>query len=118
MTSVENLRSITSVVKDFQFFVCEKWQLASDKQGSGNTANIGSITFIDDIITGNGIFAKLGEEWFDEYWMNYGLLKMKKKGKVKPIRSVEDFLDFKHSDKTKIVPVKTKKKNNNEQQCA
>ena len=117
VTPVENLRSITSVVRDFQFFVCEKWQLASDKQGSGNTANIGSITFIDDIIKGNGIFAKLGEEWFDEYWMNYGLLKMKMKGKVKPIRSIEDFLDFKHSDKTKIVPVKTKKKNNNEQQC-
>jgi hypothetical protein len=57
VTTVESLRSITSVIKDFQFFVCEKWQLASDRQGSGNTANIGSITAIDDILKGNGIFA-------------------------------------------------------------
>jgi len=35
VTKVESLRSIASVIKDFQFFVCEKWQLASDRQGSG-----------------------------------------------------------------------------------
>lgn len=62
VTTVDNLRSVASVVKDFQFFACEKWRLASDRQGSGNTANIGSITHIGDIIAGNGVFAKLGEE--------------------------------------------------------
>ena len=36
----EELRSITSVIKDFEFFVAEKWKIASDKSGSGNTANI------------------------------------------------------------------------------
>jgi hypothetical protein len=97
-------------VKDFQFFTCEKWRLASDKQGSYNTANIGSITFIEDIIAGNGLFAKLGEKWFDEYWMNYGVTTMIKKGNAVPITSIEDFLDFKEGDKSKIVPVKTKKK--------
>ncbi len=110
VTAVDKLRSIASVVKDFQFFVCEKWRLASDKQGSGNTANIGSITSIDDILTGNGIFARLGEKWFDEYWMNYGVTTMMKKGKAVPIRSIKNFLDFKGGDKSKIVPVKTKKK--------
>lgn len=118
VTSVDNLRSIASVVRDFQFFVCEKWRLASDKQGSGNTANIGSITHIEDILAGNGVFAKLGEEWFDEYWMNYGTTTMIKKGKATPIRSIEDFLDFKGGDKGKIVPVNTKKKiKNDEDQC-
>jgi hypothetical protein len=73
VTSVDSLRSIASVVRDFQFFVCEKWRLASDKQGSGNTANIGSITWIQDILSGNGVFARLGEKWFDEYWMNHGV---------------------------------------------
>lgn len=63
VTTVESLRSITSVIRDFEFFVCEKWQLASDRQGSGNTANIGSITCIEDILNANGVFAKLGEEW-------------------------------------------------------
>ena len=112
VTAVDNLRSIASAVKDFQFFTCEKWRLASDKQGSGNTANIGSITFIEDIIAGNGVFAKLGEEWFDEYWMNHGVTTMIKKGRAVPIRSIEDFLDFKKGDKSKIVDVRTKKKNN------
>jgi len=110
VSSVDKLRSIASVVRDFQFFVCEKWRLASDKQGSGNTTNIGSITCIEDIIAGNGIFAKLGEEYFDEYWMNYGVTTMIKKRKSTPIRSIEDFLDFKGGDKNKIVPMNTKRK--------
>jgi len=118
MTTVNNLRSIASVVKDFQFFVCEKWRLASDKQGSGNTANIGSITCIDDILAGNGVFANLGEEWFDEYWMNYGVTTRMKKGKATPIRSIEDFLDFKRGDKSQIMPMKRKKKlNKDEEEC-
>ncbi|MBI3985465.1 MAG: restriction endonuclease, partial [Lentisphaerae bacterium] len=118
VTSVDNLRAIASVVRDFQFFVCEKWRLASDKQGSGNTANIGSITCIQDILTGNGVFARLGEEWFDEYWMNYGITTRMKKGKATPIRSIKDFLDFKRGDKSKIVPMTTKKKaKTDEAQC-
>ena len=112
MTHVDNLRSIASVVRDFQFFVCEKWRLASDKQGSGNTANIGSITYIEDVLAGNGVFAKLGEACFDEYWMNYGVSTMIKQGKATPIKSIGDFLDFKGGDKSKIVTVKTKKKAN------
>ncbi|GAB6140049.1 hypothetical protein JCM14076_07780 [Methylosoma difficile] len=68
---IDELCSIASVVKNFQFFVTEKWKIASDKGGSGNTANIGSINNISDIITGRGMFSKLGEHWFDEYWMNY-----------------------------------------------
>lgn len=110
MTHVDNLRSIASVVRDFQFFACEKWRLASDKRGSGNTANIGSITFIEDVLAGNGVFAKLGEGWFDEYWINYGVSTMIKKGKAIPIKSIGDFLDFKGGDKRKIVAVKAKKK--------
>lgn len=86
-------------VKGFiDFFACEKWEIASDKQGSGNTANIGSITYIDDILKGNGVFAKLGEEWFDEYWMNYGITTMMKKRKAVPIRKLEDFIAFKGGD--------------------
>ena len=117
VTTVDSLRSIASVITDIQFFTCEKWRLASDKQGSGNTANIGSITYIDDILAGNGVFAHLGEEWFDEYWMNYGVTTMIKKGKSIPIRSIESFLDFKKGDKTKIVPVKTKKKPKDDVKC-
>jgi len=59
--TVSELHSISSVVKDFQFFVAEKWRIAGDKSGSGNTANIGSINNIADILNENGMFSKLGE---------------------------------------------------------
>lgn len=114
VTTVDSLRSIASVIKDFEFFVCEKWQLASDRQGSGNTANIGSITCIDDILKGNGVFSKLGEDWFDEYWMNYGVTSMKKAGKTIAIKRLQDFVDFKGGDKSLINPVTTKRRKKSE----
>ena len=107
---VNDLGSITSVIRDFQFFACEKWRIASDRQGSGNTANIGSITHIGDIVTGRGIFSKLGEDWFDEYWMNYGVTTMKRGRKTVAIRRLSDFVAFKGGDDTLIVPIKNKRK--------
>lgn len=95
VTTVKELKSITSVIKDFDFFAAEKWKIASDRQGSGNTANIGSISNIKDLKHENGIFSQLGEEWFDEYWINYGSATMVKKGKTVPITRLEDFLEFK-----------------------
>ena len=95
VTTVKNLKSITSVIKDFDFFASEKWKIASDKQGSGNTANIGSIVDIADLKSGNGIFSKLGEEWFDEYWINHGSATMLKDGKTIKITTLKDFLEFK-----------------------
>lgn len=95
VTTVKNLKSITSVIKDFDFFAAEKWKIASDKQGSGNTANIGSIFDIADLKNENGIFSKLGEEWFDEYWINHGSATMVKDGKPIKITTLKDFLEFK-----------------------
>lgn len=95
VTTVKELKSITSVIKDFDFFASEKWKIASDKQGSGNTANIGSIVDIADLKSGNGIFSQLGEEWFDEYWINHGSATMLKDGKTSKITTLKDFLEFK-----------------------
>ena len=95
VTTVKNLKSITSVIKDFDFFAAEKWKIASDKQGSGNTANIGSIVDIESLKTENGVFSQLGEEWFDEYWINYGSATMVKDGKPIKITTLKDFLEFK-----------------------
>lgn len=92
---VKNLKSITSVIKDFDFFAAEKWKISSDGQGSGNTANIGSIIDIDDLKNENGMFSKLGEDWFDEYWINYGSVTMVKDGKSIKITKLKDFLEFK-----------------------
>jgi hypothetical protein len=92
VTTVKYLKSITSVIKDFDFFAAEKWKIASDKQGSGNTANIGCTLNLEDLKAENGIFSKLGEEWFDEYWMNFGSATMLKDGKTIKITNIKDFL--------------------------
>lgn len=95
VTTVKNLKSITSVIKDFDFFTAEKWKIASDKQGSGNTANIGATLNLHDLRNESGVFSQLGEEWFDEYWMNYGIATMIKDGKTIKITNIKDFLEFK-----------------------
>lgn len=102
---LNELHSITSVISNIQFFVAEKWKIAGDKGGSGNTANIGSIQRIEDILSGNGMFAKLGEEWFDDYWMNFGKITAKtKSGELKKITSLEDFVRYRGGDTSQIVP--------------
>jgi len=53
---IDDLQSITSVIKEFQFFVQEKYRIAVDRPGSGNTKNIGSVTTISDLINGKGPF--------------------------------------------------------------
>ena len=101
------LDSIPSVITNFQFFAIEKWKIASDKRGSGNTANIGSINKIDDILAGKGMFSLLGENRFDDYWMNYGKITVKDaSGKTKRITSLYDFVLYRDrgGDTGLIVP--------------
>ncbi|QSB01795.1 EcoRV family type II restriction endonuclease [Methylomonas sp. EFPC1] len=101
---IDELQSIASVVKNFQFFIAEKWKIASDKGGSGNTANIGSINNIADIISGQGMFSKLGENWFDEYWMNYRKITIQDgKGGTKKISTLREFVAYKNGDVSLVV---------------
>jgi len=107
---IDKLKSIVSVIKDIQFFACEKWEIASDSQGSGNTANIGSIVSIQDILDGNGVFKKLGEKWFDDYWMNYGEITITRGGKQCKITKLRDYLEFKGHDPNLARPVNRPRK--------
>ncbi len=101
---IEELHSIVSVISNIQFFVAEKWTIAGDKSGSGNTANIGSIQRIEDILSGNGMFARLGEEWFDDCWMNYGKITVRSSdGKTRKITSLVDFVKYRGGDPSLIV---------------
>lgn len=94
--SVDNVEIIPAVISNFTFFAEEKWKIASDKGGSGNTANIGSIQKIEDILNGNGVFAKAGEEIFDDYWANFGKLMIPDgKGHFKKLSSLSEFLSYK-----------------------
>lgn len=102
---IDMLQSIPSVIRDFQFFVAEKWQIASDKRGSGNTANIGSINNIADIINGSGMFSRLGEQWFDDYWMNYRKITVPDgRGGTKKISTLKEFVTYRGGDISLIVP--------------
>lgn len=108
---IDELKSIVSVIKDFQFFVCEKWEIASDSSGSGNTANVGSITKISDILSCNGMFKNLGERWFDDFWMNYGKItitvgvgKGKKGRQTKKLTRLKDFLIYRGQDPHLVNP--------------
>lgn len=74
--ALANLDTIPSVLRDIQFFVQEKYRIASDLPGSGNTRNIGSVRSIEQLVNGTGPFATLGVEVFDDYWMNYANMDM------------------------------------------
>ena len=80
--SIDDFGDIISVVKDITFFVQEKWRIAIARPGSGNTKNIGSVSSIEDLINGNGTFAGLGENVFDDYWINYLTPDMAKKAEL------------------------------------
>ena len=111
---IDKLKSIVSVINDIQFFACEKWEIASDSQGSGNTANIGSIVSISDILNGNGVFKKLGEQRFDDYWINYGEITITQVGKQRRITKLRDYLEFKGYDPDLACPVNRPKKGAND----
>ena len=94
VNSKDTLKSITSVIKDFEFFFSEKWKIASDSQGSGNTANIGSISNIEHIKEESGVFHKLGEDYFDLYWLNYNKAVIIKNNKPQKVTNIWDFLEW------------------------
>lgn len=105
--SVDELAVIKSVIEQFIFFVQPKWKIASDKTGSGNTRNMGGIDDIDDLMAGNGTFADLGEDVFDDYWMNFfNAADAKKAGIGKPrynnIETYKKYLDKQEKIRKKL----------------
>lgn len=52
----------------------------------------------------------MGEEWFDEYWINYGIATMLKDGKPIKITNLKAFLEFKgRTDLWEKIVTRTKK---------
>ena len=94
---MDELESIISVVRDIQFFVQEKYKIASDRPGSGNTKNIGSVTSIEALVNGKGPFAALGEEVFDDYWMYYMTKDMARTADLEepPYHNLESYFEYK-----------------------
>jgi hypothetical protein len=103
-----DLPQMVSAIQQLQFFVAEKWKIASDKPGSGNTANIGSIRRIADIVAQAGMFARLGESWFDDYWMNYGkIIRQGEDGQPHKITTLAEFVAYRGGDPSLVLPKQT-----------
>ncbi|MFW5961982.1 MAG: type II restriction endonuclease [bacterium] len=84
---IENINAASenlSPYYDVEYFIQEKYKIAGEKPGSGNTENIGSFMTnnINDLREGKGPFSKLGQATFEEYWKNYGRHKGEKKYKT------------------------------------
>ena len=114
--TVDEVATIPAVIRNFTFFAEEKWRIASDKGGSGNTANIGSIQYIPDILAGNGIFAKAGESYFDDYWSNFGKIEIEvvdpntNERKRKKLSSFPEYLEYRNLSADLYNPKHPKKK--------
>lgn len=78
--------------KDVEIFVQEKYKIAGDKLGSGNTENIGSYRTnrMDYLINGEGPFSALGIEIFEDYWRGYPKYQEEKKNYT----SLDEYFDF------------------------
>ena len=64
MYTISELAQVPVPFADVAVFVSEKWRIAGDRAGSGNTANIGSITgTLSDFQQGNGVFQLESESW-------------------------------------------------------
>jgi hypothetical protein len=74
-----------------EYFIQEKYKIAGEKPGSGNTANIGSFKSkdIEDFRQGRGPFASLGKDLCDQYWRHFG-----QKASERDYNTVKEFLDW------------------------
>jgi hypothetical protein len=99
--SIDELKKILSVIKDIEFILQEKYKIASDRPGSGNTKKIGSTINIEQMRNGTGIFSEYGIEVFDDYWMYYltkdmaQLLELPKP----PYRNIKEYFEYKQGVK-------------------
>ncbi|QUV86710.1 EcoRV family type II restriction endonuclease [Chloracidobacterium sp. E] len=95
--SLNELEYIKSVIGNFSFFIHEKYRIASDRPGSGNTRNIGSVTEVDKLVNGSGPFAALGEEVFDDYWTYYLTRDMARAAELTnpPYTDLPSYLEYK-----------------------
>lgn len=74
IVDISALDKIIAPIKNVEVIVWQKWQLAADKPGSGNTANIGSVRSLEALQKGQGTFTQFGEKGkdvFEDYWRSF-----------------------------------------------
>ncbi|RLC66919.1 MAG: hypothetical protein DRI48_03620, partial [Chloroflexi bacterium] len=98
---LERLSDIMPPIRDIEIFIHEKWRVANDRPGSGNTRNIGSITDLAALREGIGPFVRLGEEGeviFNEYWQQYMNRDMARAAELSapPFRNLREYLRYRN----------------------
>ncbi|MDQ3687778.1 MAG: restriction endonuclease [Acidobacteriota bacterium] len=87
---LKDLHKIPIPFEDVQVFVQEKWKIAGDSAGSGNTTNIGSVSgALEDFRQGRGVFSS--EEEFLDYWRNYGRTAAERRNSYSDIEGYRDW---------------------------
>lgn len=96
--TIDDLENILSVIRDFDFIVQEKYRIAKDRPGSGNTKNIGSCKKIEELKRGLGPFFEYGVKVFDDYWMNYMTKGMAERGGLSkpPYHNLKEYLQYRN----------------------
>ena len=62
------------------------------------------------LLSERGMFTKLGEGWFDDYWMNYDKIVITEEGGgTKRINSLHEFVEYRGGDVSLIVPMDNSK---------
>ena len=99
--ALNEIDRIQPPIRDIEIFLHEKWRVASDHPGSGNTRNIGSITDLTALREGKGPFVRLGEEGeaiFNEYWQQYLSRDMARAAELSapPFRNLREYLRYRN----------------------
>jgi len=99
--ALNEIDRIQPPIRDIEIFSHEKWRVANDRPGSGNTRNIGSITDLTVLREGKGPFVRLGEEGkaiFDEYWQQYLNRDMARAAELAapPFRNLREYLHYRN----------------------
>jgi hypothetical protein len=99
--TLSDIDRIQPPIRDIEIFFHEKWRVANDRPGSGNTRNIGSVTDLTELREGKGPFVSLGEEGetiFNEYWQQYLNRDMARAAELSapPFRGLIEYLRYRN----------------------
>lgn len=95
IVTLDKIESITPAIKNIEIIIQEKYKIASDRPGSGNTANIGSALDINVLKNGIGVFSKLGEKKFEEYWRGFSTKRDSTiAGRQQPYRNITQYREW------------------------
>jgi len=91
----EDIDIINVPYNNVEVFVQEKYKIAGEKPGSGNTENIGSFRTknMDFFIRGEGPFSALGNIIYEHYWKNYPKYRESKK----EYTNIEEYIAWRKS---------------------